>query len=113
MLDRYELQVAAGDEFVLCPVVHFEVTRNLKLKKATRMLRNYERLTGDWRSVSLDLVDWETAADLWANRHAVGKAIADADLLIAVCALKAGATLVSNNTKHFSALGLNLENWNH
>jgi predicted nucleic acid-binding protein len=112
VLDRYELLVAAGDDFILCPVVHFEVTRNLKLKKSAGMLRHYLLLTREWRPISLDVVDWETAADLWAKRHSIGKAIADADLLIAVCALKSGAILVTNNIRHFEDLGLTLENWN-
>jgi predicted nucleic acid-binding protein len=34
-----------------------------------------------------------------------------ADLLIAVIALKTGATLVTNNTRHFEGLGLAVENW--
>jgi predicted nucleic acid-binding protein len=55
--------------------------------------------------------DWRTAADLWASRHRAGKPITDSDLLIAVSALKSGATLATNNLRHFDDLGLSLETW--
>ncbi len=41
-----------------------------------------------------------------------GKIIDDADLFIAACALTSGATLVTNNTKHFKRIEeLQLQNW--
>ncbi|MBI3947438.1 MAG: hypothetical protein HY321_16060 [Armatimonadetes bacterium] len=40
-----------------------------------------------------------------------GWPIADSDLLIAVCALQAGAMLVTNNAEHFEGLGVTVENW--
>jgi tRNA(fMet)-specific endonuclease VapC len=85
--------------------------RFLKLKNATRLLGGYTLMVANWLPVSLDGQDWETAADIWAERHRVGKPIQDADLLIAVTALKADAILVTNNTRHFEGLGLLLENW--
>jgi tRNA(fMet)-specific endonuclease VapC len=43
-----------------------------------------------------------------------GMIIDDADLFIAACALTTGATLVTNNTKHFKRInGLQLQNWSH
>lgn len=41
-----------------------------------------------------------------------GKIIDDADLFIAACALEDGATLVTNNERHFKRIkGLKVENW--
>lgn len=41
-----------------------------------------------------------------------GMIIDDADLFIAVCALATGATLVTNNTRHFKRIEeLRLQNW--
>jgi tRNA(fMet)-specific endonuclease VapC len=41
-----------------------------------------------------------------------GMIIDDADLFIAACALTTGATLVTNNTRHFKRIeGLQLQNW--
>lgn len=109
---RYLEAMSAGDTLVLSPIVRYEVSRNLKLKGAVRLLREFESMTENWKMIDFERPDWDTAADLWAGRYSVGKGIDDADLLIVVCALKSGATLVTNNTKHFEDLGLNLENWN-
>ena len=83
----------------------------MKLKGATRVLEFYSNLVSGWLPVGLERADWERAADVWAQRHRVGRPIQDADLLIAVIALKTGATLVTNNARHFEGLGLTIENW--
>jgi predicted nucleic acid-binding protein len=108
---RLRQATAAGADFVLSLVVHYQITRYLKLKGATRVQQFYASLVSGWSPAGLDATDWDTAADLWAQRHREGKPIQDADLLIAVIALKAGATLVTNNTRHFEGLGLTVENW--
>lgn len=111
VLDRFEAAVAAGADFVLCPVVHYEATRYYSLKNATRLLHEYQTLVADWNWIDLTGPDWDTTADLWARRHRAGSPIEDADLLIAVTARKAGAVLVTNNGAHFHDLDLSLENW--
>ena len=110
-LERYEYELRTGSRFVLSPVVHFEVTRYMKLKGSVRLQRAYEQLIQSWETVDIVGSDWETATDLWAVRHRRGRPITDADLLIAVTALKTGAILVTNNTRHYEGLGLTLENW--
>lgn len=96
---------------MLSPVVHYEVVRYLKLKNSLRVLREYNVLAATWERLEVVGSDWETASDLWAARHRAGAPITDADLLVAVTALKTGATLVTNNINHFGGLGLTLENW--
>jgi predicted nucleic acid-binding protein len=86
-------------------------SRYLMLKGATRVEQFYANLVANWFPVELLRQDWDTAADLWAQRHRQGKPIQDADLLIAVAALKTGACLVTNNTRHFDGLGVIVDNW--
>jgi predicted nucleic acid-binding protein len=50
------------------------------------------------------------ARRLWAEREAVGRPIEVRDLMIASVALSKGATLVTRNVRHFSGLGIGLEN---
>jgi tRNA(fMet)-specific endonuclease VapC len=100
-----------GASFALSMIVHYEVSRYLRLRTATRSRRFYEQLTANWAPIGLTEADWETAIDLWVRRHRAGRPIEDADLLIAVTALKAGAVLVTNNASHFIDLGLTVENW--
>lgn len=109
--DRYRAAAQAGARFALSVVVNYEVVRYLRLRGSTRMERDYHSLVSNWTLVELTSADWDTAADLWVARHRKGRPIEDADLLIAVTALKAGAVLVTNNTRHYADLGLTLENW--
>jgi predicted nucleic acid-binding protein len=108
---RYEAALGQASEFLLSPIVHFEVSRYLVLKGATRLQHTYQQLAADWALSDLIGQDWDMAAELWARRHQMGRPIEDADLLIAVTALKAGAVLVTNNGRHYDGLGLTLEDW--
>jgi len=108
---RFRAETAAGASFALSYFVHFEVTRYLKLKGATQSHKRYDNLVADWQRIELQGTDWDDAANLWADRHRIGKPIEDSDLLIALTAKKCGATLVTNNTRHFEGLGVPLENW--
>ena len=95
--------------FILSPVVDYEIRRYLLLKQASRNLAQYEALTAQWVEPPFDGAHWQQAATLWAQRHGSGQPIEDADLLIAVTALRQDAVLVTNNTRHFIGLGLRLE----
>jgi tRNA(fMet)-specific endonuclease VapC len=108
---RLTSAVSGGSQFVLSPVVDFEVRRYLLLKGFTRRLREYSVLCAGWERGTLSNDDWETATGLWVRRHRAGAPIADADLLVAVSALKAGAILVTGNGRHFRGLGLTIEDW--
>jgi predicted nucleic acid-binding protein len=108
--DRILAATRGGAEFALSLVVHYEVTRYHLLRRTTRLSRLYQQLTADWQRVELTGSDWDKATDLWVMRHRAGRPIEDADLLIAVTALKAGAVLVTNNTRHYEGLGLAMEN---
>ena len=63
----------------------------------------------------LTVLPWNAArayGDLRAALEALGTPIGNMDTLIAAHALTLGATLVTNNAKHFSRVtGLRLENW--
>jgi tRNA(fMet)-specific endonuclease VapC len=109
--EHYALALLAGAEFGLAGVVHYELKRHLLLKNATRVLARYENLVSKWEHVDVVGPDWDRASFLWAERHRAGKPIEDADLLIAVAAGKIGATLVTNNLRHYQDLGVPLVNW--
>lgn len=81
---RFRAVLLARAELILCPLVHYEVTRYLKLKGARRIARGYARLIEEWTRVDFAGEDWDLAADLWAQRHRAGRPIEDYDLLIAV-----------------------------
>lgn len=111
VLSRYAEALNTDAVFISSDVVDYEVRRYLLLKGATRLLRQYNGISLDWATVSLDRSDWYTAAKLWAELHREGGSIEDRDLLIAVSALKARATLVTSNTRHFAHLEIPLLDW--
>jgi predicted nucleic acid-binding protein len=97
---RVSAAMAARDTFVLSPVVHYELTRHLKLRGARRLMRAYQTLVATWQPCDIVGSDWDLAADLWEQRHRAGAPINDADLLIAVSAIKTRSVLVTNNVSH-------------
>ncbi|HEX7181798.1 MAG TPA: PIN domain-containing protein [Thermoanaerobaculia bacterium] len=103
--------VRQGKSFLLASIAHYELTRYLHLKGANRLLRLYQQLTATWRQCEPSFEDWDEAAQLWAERHRSGQGISDPDLLLAVLARKWSATLVTTNTRHFTGLGIALEDW--
>lgn len=109
--ERLDSAIRQGRTFLLPSVVHYEVTRYLDLKGARRLSQLYRELVDGWQTCDLTFDDWNEAARLWAERHRVGRSIADFDLLLAVLARKQEAILVTSNTRHFEDLGIILEDW--
>jgi tRNA(fMet)-specific endonuclease VapC len=105
-------QRVTGDDAVLgCPMVWYEVRRGLLARDARRKMQHFENLFAqfEWQDYTRD--DWALAARLWTQRRSQGKPIADNDLLIAVFAINRNAILVTDNSKDFSTLDVQTENW--
>lgn len=111
VLQRMAETARRGAEFLLAPIVHYELTRYLSLKEAHRLARAYRELTSSWTSLEMGFSDWDAAAGLWAKRHRAGRAISDLDLLLAILARREGAVIVTANTRHFEGLGVEIEDW--
>jgi predicted nucleic acid-binding protein len=111
VLERMERAARQGADFLLAPIVHFELTRYLSLKGAHRLERVYRELTASWPRLEVGFSDWEAAAQLWAERHRAGRAISDLDLLLSILARREQAVIVTSNLRHFEELGVGLEDW--
>lgn len=111
VLGRFS-QILEGDNLILaCPVVWYEIRRGLLAKQASKQMEAFYALFALFRWEDFTFDDWSSAADLWTARRSVGKPIGESDLLIAAFTLNRSAILVTDNTKDFSGLNLNLENW--
>lgn len=108
---RFALASAAGHRFLGCPVVWFEIRRGLLHRDAKVQITAFEELFVTFHWDDYTRADWQLAAELWAQRRAQGRPIANADLLIAVFARNRAATVVTDNSKDFEGLDLTLENW--
>lgn len=83
---------------VLCDPVIYEVERGLLHKGADKQLQQFrDDILPLFIVVSLQRVDWQVAATLWAMMRRSGKQLADTDLLIAAIALRLRATVVTND----------------
>jgi tRNA(fMet)-specific endonuclease VapC len=100
------------------PVMISVITQGELLYGARRSARPQQNLARVRRlAEALPLIDVtpgviETFTDLKTSLDRWGLPLDDFDLIIAATASMLGATLVTNNTKHFSRIGgLALENW--
>ena len=100
------------DDFCISAITYAELMFGLK--------RNYSKKLDFWLHEILDkfqvVVFDETSSAIYGEiRTALeksGSSLDNMDMLIAATALKAGAVLVSHNTKHFSKIkGLKVEDW--
>ncbi|MCK4605557.1 MAG: PIN domain-containing protein [Deltaproteobacteria bacterium] len=94
--------------FVTICELYFGAYKSQKIKDN---ILNIEKLKDRIRVVESNDLVCETFGKLKA--FLVKKeVIDDADILVAACALMVGATLVTNNEKHFKRIkGLKVENW--
>ena len=98
-------------EFLLCPVVFYEICRGLRYRDAKRQLEFFLEYAQTLIWDDFNQADWEQASQIWANLRNIGYQIADADLVIAVFAINRQAIVITDNEKHFEKIGVLIENW--
>ncbi len=110
-VDRFRLEIKRNSLFVICPVVCYEIRRELVLKGARAQLAAFEALMHlmTWKEFNSSI--WDRASTLWSTLRANGRSHHDADVLIAAHALHYGALMVSANVRHFQETGVFVENW--
>ena len=111
VVERHAQAGAQGADFVLSPVVAYEVRRGLHHRGAERQLADFEAIEDAWTWDDLERGDWLLAAELWAQRRTEGRPISDAYLLIAAHATRLEAVIVTSNVRHFEGLGVPVEDW--
>ena len=101
-----------GGDFVIPPIVFYEVQRGLLAKKLYKKLARFNVLCQKIKHVEFDLSVWQKAAQIYASLSQQGNLIDDADIFIAAFCLVNDYKLVTNNTRHFGYVtGLKLVNW--
>ena len=64
VIDRFRRESTLGNEFVMLPVVYYEVTRWLYEKKATRLLSEFNDLCVEIPMLETTIAIWDRAAEL-------------------------------------------------
>jgi len=108
---KARLQATPQAELYLCPIVFYEVYRGLLYRDARKQLDFFLNYTSQFTWHDYTKEDWRAAGEHWAKLRLRGYQMADNDLLIAVFALQRQAILVTDNEKHFEALGVPMQNW--
>jgi tRNA(fMet)-specific endonuclease VapC len=111
VVDRFRQEILRNSRFIVCPVVFYEIRRELVLKKAKVQLAAFEQLMGAMAWMDFTLAVWERASDLWSVLRARGRSHHDADVLIAAHALEHRAVVVTGNVRHFQHTGVRFEDW--
>lgn len=102
----------SASQWVISAISGYEIQKGIEANPTTR---SSQRATMLLDQLELEPVTSDVALEAAKIHQALkkkGLSIGPADELIAAQAISLGATLVSNNTKHFEKVtGLKLENW--
>ena len=102
----------AASQWVISAISGYEIQKGIEANPTTK---SSQRATMLLSQLEMEPVSSDVALEAAKIHQALkknGLSIGTADELIAAHAITMGATLVSNNTKHFENVpGLKLENW--
>jgi len=88
IIRRYRQEVGQGNEFVMLPIVYYEVSRWLLERNATKLQEAFREMCNEIQLVDTSKEVWDIAATLYVHTRKTGKPIgSDADLLIAAFCL--------------------------
>ena len=112
VVDRFRGELKRNSLFIICPIVFFELRRELVLKRAKVQLSAFDDFVDAMKWGEFSPPVWRRASDLWSALRGGGQPHQDADVLIAAHALEYGATIVTSNVRHFQFTGASVEDWN-
>ncbi len=112
VLDRFRREIRRNSLFIICPVVFYEIRRELVIKNAVAQINAFEGLAEAMVWKEFNAAIWERAASLWADLRSRGRSRHDADVLITAHAIEYGAAIVTGNLEHFQDAGVRVEDWN-
>jgi len=112
VIAQYRSAFDDGGDFVIPPIVFYEVQRGLLAKNLKKKLAKFDTLCQKIKQMDFDISIWKQAAQIYASLSQQGRLIDDADIFIAAFCLVNDYTLVTNNIQHFEHVDrLKLVNW--
>jgi len=114
-INRYFQEIREGNEFIIPPIVFYEVERGLLAKNLLAKRRVFIDFCHDVEIGEFDLGVWSKAAEIYATLSKKGKPIGDkfdGDVFIAAYCFVNDYTLVTRNISDFERIdGLKYVNW--
>jgi tRNA(fMet)-specific endonuclease VapC len=111
----YQQKIAQGHEFVIAPIVYYEIERGLLAKNLLAKRRAFIKFCETVEIGEFNLDVWQKAAEVYAKLSRQGKLIGekyDGDYFIAAYCILNGYTLITNNKEHFERIDeLGFEIW--
>jgi tRNA(fMet)-specific endonuclease VapC len=112
VIANYRRTADQGHEFIILPIVRYEVERWLMAQKLKKMLTQFEILCEEALTLEFSRPVWQQAVLIYADLSQRGELIDDADIFIAAFCLTYEYTLVTNNLRHFERIDkLHTVNW--
>ena len=115
VIKRYEQEMLRGADFIIPPIVFYEIQRGLLSNNSLKKSRNFEKFCKDIEIGEFTHQVWLKAAQIYAELTKQGKPIGgnfDGDIFIAAYCIVNDYTLITGNKKHFSSIdGLKFVEW--
>ena len=112
IIKRYDKEYDDGADFVIPPIVYYEVKRGLEDKNAVSKLKAFEILCAEFDAGEINIYDLDEAVKIYVDLKKQGKLIEDADILIAAYCIANDYILITNNSAHFKRIqNLNYIEW--
>jgi len=113
IINKYRYECNQGNEFVMIPIVYYEINRWLLEKNAIKLQIEFNMMCDEFPLLDTNKNVWDKAAEIYVNTRKKGKSIgSDADLLITAYCIVNNCTLITNNIRHFENIEeLNVTNW--
>ena len=112
VVKQFDKAILNGIGITIPSVVDYEVLRGFCHKPTPRKEIVYNKLRVNCPVAEVDTDIWKRAASIWATLRKTGKAVGDADIIIAACCLENKYTLITHNIKHFINIsGLLMDDW--
>ena len=112
VIEKRNRAVFAGCNFIIPPVVDYEIQRGLLYKPSPRKEKIYFSLRQHYGVGIMTSAMWIESSHIYVDLRKKGFTVADDDIFIAAFTLLNGYTLVTRNTKDFENItGLQQINW--
>jgi tRNA(fMet)-specific endonuclease VapC len=112
IITRRDKAVLTGAQFIIPPIVDYEIQRGLMYKPSPKKEAMYRNLVNHYGVGEMTAGMWKQAAYIYVNLWQKGFTVGDDDIFIAAFCIENGYTFVTRNTKDFENINeLQFENW--
>ncbi|GHV34926.1 hypothetical protein AGMMS4952_27310 [Spirochaetia bacterium] len=109
---RMRLENSNGNQFVIPPMVYFEINNWLLRNNSKNKMATFEKMCFAQGIGVIDKIVLDIASTIKLKMQKQGKSIEDDDLFIAAYCMKHNLPLVTNNIDHFKNVeDLKILNW--